>query len=131
MRVVLTCLVAVVCACGPKGVHMPGDPDGMTRYPLNPPIAGTPITVKGYLGVEIQPYVEAKGPLKSLTSAPDGDTLVWTLVVADPSGDKTGTVRVPASLGFPAKVGDVVDVKVHTYGGGPNVIPQLTLLDDK
>lgn len=134
MRVALSCLVAVLCACsgGPKGgVHMAGDPPNVTRFPLNPPLAGAPITTKGFLNVDIQPYVEAHGPLKALTNTPDADTLVWTLVIADPKGDKSATVRVPGQFGFPAKVGDVVDVKLHSYGGGPNVIPQLVVLDDK
>src|ERR1043165_77036 len=133
MRVALSCLVAVVCACGPKGgVHVAGDPANVTRFPLNPPIAGTPFTGKGFLGIEPQPFVEAHGPVKSLTNTPDSDTLVWTLVVTDPKGgDRTANIRVPAQLGFPAKVGDVVDLKLHAYGGGPNVIPQVTLLDDK
>lgn len=74
----------------------------------------------------------AKGKVNAVrAAAPKDNRIRWTLEVSEGSKALPFLIELPDGVAFPAKVGDSVVVKASHYGGGPNVIGQIHVTDDK
>lgn len=104
--------------------------DATTAAPAAAP--RSPPTIRGLATLPPQPLPIRKiaGKVTSLAAKDGGDTVEWTISIADPARTlAVYRVVLPQALHLPFLVNDQVRVEADVVGGGPNAVGRITITD--